>query len=429
VCAGSNPAGGTARNACNEGDPWNLYSRTSYTAEPSGRRLVTNGNILILGAPGNGKSALVKTFAYRQAAFGRRAEFIDPKGEYASLVQALGGTVVALKPGGEQSLNPLTDVGDARGRKNLLLSLCRALLGRGLEPVEEAGLVGALKQADAAAGDREVCLPDVEAALRDPGDEITKALNASAEFAREELRNVMLKLYLLREGPLAGMFDRPTNIADDTWDRRAIAIDLSAVAALAGADDAGQNLPLAITMMCCSAFLTAKAIQRAKRYKAEGRAIPKTLRINDEGWRVLAVPGQAQQYQSDFKLQRASGVVNVVIMHRFSDLQAAGDEGSRAAKLAEGLLADADTVIIYKQAEAEMADVEAKVHLTESESTVVENLEPGQALWLVGKWRGLVHHLRSSTEARLSDTDDAMASNLPEAGDRRAIDALAGAAA
>lgn len=409
-------------------DPWNLYSRTSYTEEPDGRRLITNGNMLVLGAPGNGKSALVKTMAYRQAAFGRRCEFIDPKGEYGDVVEALGGIVLALRPGGDQALNPLTDVGDAGMRRNLLESLTKALIGRPLGPVERTGLLAGLDQADRTVTGREVVLPDVEAALRNPDDALAAAVNGTPQFAKEALRDVMLTLRLLRVGPLAGMFDQPTTIPEDTWDRRAISIDLSAVAQLAGADDAGQNVPLAVTMMCCSAFLTAKAIQRAARAKTTGERVPKTLRVNDEGWRVLAVPGQAAQYQSDFKLQRASGVVNVVVMHRFSDLRAAGDEGSRATKLAEGLLSDADTVVVYKQAEAEMPDVEQKLHLTESESTVIEHLEPGQALWIVGKWRGLIHHLRSQTEIGLSDTDEAMSSGLPGEGEttsRAAIEALA----
>jgi hypothetical protein len=406
-------------------DPWHLYSRTSYTPEPSGRRLLTNGNILILGAPGNGKSALIKTYCFRQAAFGRRCEFIDPKGEYRDVVEALGGVVVALRPGGDQALNPLTDVGDPVGRSNLLLSLCRALLGRPLSPVEEVGLLAALEQADATVdGKRETCLPDVEQALRAPGEPVATALNGSQAFAREQLRDVMLTLHRLQAGPLAGMFDRPTTVPEDTWDRRALAIDLSAITNLAGADDAGQNVPLAVTMMCCSAFLTAKAIQRADRARNAARPVPKTTRVNDEGWRVLSVPGQAAQYQSDFKLQRASGVVNVVVMHRFSDLRAAGDEGSRATKLAEGLLSDTDTVIVYRQDEAEMDDVCRRLHLTESEATVVEALEPGQALWIVGKWRGLIHHLRSPTEVALSDTDEAMASALPQ-GSRGALEALA----
>jgi hypothetical protein len=395
-------------------DPWNLYGSTSFTREPSGERLIKNGNMVILGAPGEGKSSLVKTLAYRQAAFGRRCEFIDPKGEYAGVVQALGGVVVKLAPGGGQALNPLTDIGDPRARRSLLLSLARALLGRTLTSVEEVGVLGALQQADEkAASAYEVCLPHVEAALRDPGPTLVQALNASEAYAREQLRDLMLQLHLLTDGPLAGMFDRPTTNPPSTWERDAIAIDLSAITALAGSDDEGQNKPLAITMMCCAAFLTATALQRAERCTADGRPVPKTMRVNDEGWRVLAVPGQAQQYQSDFKLQRSTGVVNVVVMHRLSDLKAAGDDGSRAKKLAEGLRADADTIVIYRQDEGEMADLTEQLKLSVSEAATVQDLGQAQALWQVGKWRGIVQHLRSTTEECLSNTDEAMATNLP----------------
>jgi hypothetical protein len=412
VLVGLNVTGGGAFSF----DPWNLYSRTSYTGTPSGPRLLSNGNVIVIGAPGNGKSALVKTLCFRLACFGRRVECIDPKGEYGPLIRALGGVVIGLQPGGSGALNPLTDVGDPAARRNLLLSLARALLGRQLNAREEVGLLGALAQADrtvAQAGVREVCLPDVEAALRDPGEEIVHALNADERYARDELREVMLKLTLLRQGPLAGMFDRATSIPADTWDRRAVSIDLSAVARLAGADEHGQNLPLAITMMCCQAFLTARAMQRARRCQEEGVAVPRTVRVNDEGWRVIAVPGQAQQHQSDFKLQRATGVVNVLVMHRFSDLRAIGDDGSRARELAAGLLSDADTVVIYRQDESELPDLVDKVGLTDAEERTVEHLEPGQALWLVGSQRVLVHHLRSGREVALSDTDEAMTPGLP----------------
>jgi hypothetical protein len=412
VLVGLNVTGGGAFSF----DPWNLYSRTSHSTTPSGPRLLSNGNVIVVGTPGNGKSALVKTLCLRLACFGRRVEAIDPKGEYGPLIRALGGVVVRLEPGGSGALNPLTDVGDPAARRNLLLSLARALMGRHLNAREEVGLLGALIQADrtvAQTSQREVCLPDVEAALRDPGQEIVHALNADERYARDELREVMLKLTLLRQGPLAGMFDRPTSIPHDTWDRRAVSIDLSAVATVAGADEHGQNLPLAITMMCCQAFLTARALQRARRCQADGVAVPRTVRVNDEGWRVIAVPGQAQQHQSDFKLQRATGVVNVLVMHRFSDLRAVGDDGSRTRELAAGLLSDAGTVVVYRQDESEFPDLVDKVGLTEAEEQTVWHLEPGQALWLVGSRRVLVHHLRSGREVALSDTDEAMRPGLP----------------
>lgn len=411
VLVGLNITGGGAFSW----DPWHLYSRTSHTATPSGPRQIANGNMIVIGAPGGGKSALVKTISFRLAVFGRRVEFVDPRGEYTPVVRALDGVVVRLEPGGDQALNPLTDIGDPVARRNLLLSLARAMLGRRLAASEQMGLLGALKQADTnAAPGEEICLPHVERALRDPGPEILAALGCDRAFALDALRDVMLQLALLREGPLAGMFDQATTVPVDAWDRQALSIDLSAVAQLAGADDDGQNLPLAITMLCCSAFLSATAVQRARRCAQTGAPMPRTVRVNDEGWRVLAVPGQAAAQQAEFKLQRSTGVVNVMVMHRFSDLRAVGDHtGSRARELAAGLFSDADTVVIYRQDAAELADIAEKASLTDAEADTVEHLQEGQALWLVGPSRILVHHLRSSYEVQLSDTDHAMTPELP----------------
>jgi hypothetical protein len=62
-------------------DPWVLY----------GRRILTNANTIVLGSVGYGKSALSKSYQYRQRVFGRIGEFVDPKGEYTQLVAAVGG--------------------------------------------------------------------------------------------------------------------------------------------------------------------------------------------------------------------------------------------------------------------------------------------------------------------------------------------------
>ena len=50
------------------------------------------------------------------------------------------------------------------------------------------------------------------------------------------------------------------------------------------------------------------------------------------------------------------GLQNIVVMHRLSDLSAAGAAGSREVALAEGLLHDAQTRVIYRQVEDEEDD-------------------------------------------------------------------------
>ena len=88
-------------------DPWLLYQE--------GR--LHDPNLLILGRQDFGKSTLVKTLCFRQRLFGRRVEVTDPKGEYDRLIEALGGVVLRLEPGGEIQLNPLERIGSAEQRQ------------------------------------------------------------------------------------------------------------------------------------------------------------------------------------------------------------------------------------------------------------------------------------------------------------------------
>ena len=44
-------------------------------------RLLTNPNVLVIGAVGAAKSSLIKTYLFRQAVFGRIPWITDPKGE------------------------------------------------------------------------------------------------------------------------------------------------------------------------------------------------------------------------------------------------------------------------------------------------------------------------------------------------------------
>ena len=62
-----------------------------------------------------------------------------------------------------------------------------------------------------------------------------------------------------------------------------------------------------------------------------------------------SILGVGEWLQASFKLSRRDGVQNVVVMHRLSDLAAAGAAGSRERELAEGLLHDAQTRVIYRQ--------------------------------------------------------------------------------
>jgi hypothetical protein len=112
--------------------------------------------------------------------------------------------------------------------------------------------------------------------------------------------------------------------------------------------------------------------------------------------------------QATFKLSRALGVANLVVVHRLSDLQAAGADGSAQQKLAEGLLADSETRVVFGQSPSE-ADATARLlGLTATEKELVAHLPRGVALWKVGERSFLVEHTLGSGEVALVDTDRAM---------------------
>ena len=104
---------------------------------------------------------------------------------------------------------------------------------------------------------------------------------------------------------------------------------------------------LAIVMTCAAAVQRSVIAQLHAGADAQGKPAPKFINVFDEAWRVLSVLGVGEWLQDLFKNSRSYGVQNVLVMHRLSDLSAAGAAGSREVALAEGLLHDTQTRVVY----------------------------------------------------------------------------------
>ena len=386
-------------------DPWVLY----------GDGTLTNANTIVFGHLGYAKSALTKCVLLRQRVFGRQVEIIDPKGEYLRLVRAMGGVVLRLQPGGDVRLNPLTRVGSREMREELLEAVTRAMLARALTQAEALGLTATLRAADVAQGDAETCIGHVVKQLRAPTEQVADVLGMTREEARVQLRECALALRRLCEGPLRGMFDGPTSTGEQTWDAPAVALDLSAL----GAGRAGSDLALGIVMACGGAFLDAKRTERARAAEAGGQSAPKVIRVNDEAWRALPVAGLGEYYQAAFKLSRQTGVQHWLVLHRPSDLRAAGDEGSRQQRLAEGLICDAATIVLYRLKAADVALATELFGLSTTQAELLPRLSKGEALWLVGGRSFCVQHVTSEIEWPLVQTDRAMTDARDDVLDRQ----------
>ena len=126
--------------------------------------------------------------------------------------------------------------------------------------------------------------------------------------------------------------------------------------------------------------------------------------------------GVARWLQTSWKLSRALGVSNIAVLHRLSDLRSVAGEGSEQVNLAEGLLADSETRVVYAQSPGEVERTGELLGLTGTEAELVTQLRRGMALWKVGRRSFLVEHRLASEEQWLTDTDQAMTGRNPDGG-------------
>jgi hypothetical protein len=291
-------------------------------------------------------------------------------------------------------LNPLTPRGGPERQLNLLYSVGAAALERPLTPEEkrvgqEALLVLARRS------DREPTLPDVVDVLVRPTAEIATALAMEVGEIAHAVRPMAFALDQLCTGNLKGMFDGPTTPGLDL-DAPLVVLNLRAVLNT-------HTTALGILMTCATAWLQAQIDAETDERSA------KRIVVVDEAWRILSSLGIGEWLQQAFKLSRGLGTQNVVVMHRLSDLRAAGAEGSREVRLAEGLLADAETKVVYAQPHDQLSQARELLGLSDTEAELLPHLRRGWALWKVGQRSFLVQHRLSSFEREIVDTDARMA--------------------
>jgi hypothetical protein len=377
---------------------------------------LTNPNMVVIGQIGRGKSAFVKTYLWRLAVFGRRAWVVDPKGEYGALARAWGVEPVALRPGGSVRVNPLdavvtgpgggTDEDVARQRCELLASLSSASLERPLFPTERSALDLAVAHVSPPVPSGGLgtttsgpTLPMVVDALLRPEARAAREVGTDVAGLAADGRNVALELRRLVAGDLRGMFDGPTS-PGIRLDAPLVVLDLSAVY---------HSAALGILMTCAAAWLQAGLGVVAGSGAAHGSgtttATDGVVVVVDEAWAILANLSVARWLQSSWKLSRARGVSNVAVLHRLSDLDTTGAVGSEQVGLAQGLLADSETRVVYAQAPGEVERAGALLGLSSTEAEIVPHLRRGVALWKVGARSFLVQHRLSPHEMDIIDTD------------------------
>lgn len=312
------------------------------------RGLITNPNLLITGVPGAGKSATIKALAFRLMAYGVKTFILgDIKNEYAAMARAFGVEPLELGPGLRARLNPL-DAGPLgqnlpsdphqlrerldeihRRRIGLLSSLLVMRLGRDLTPTEEAVLSLAIQhasgQAEGASSLGDPTIPDVWALLRDPLPEMARELRVRGESVdelREMIRPAADALGNMVQGSLSGLFDGPTSVRLD-FDAPIQTVDLSRI-------DGRGDETVAMTLACVSSWGQAAIDEPGG---------PVRLVVRDELWRAMRVPAMIRKVDSDLRLSRAQGTIQILATHRLADFEAVGAQGSEEVTIARNLIA------------------------------------------------------------------------------------------
>ena len=370
-------------------DPWTLYARGIITAP----------NIVLAGIVGSGKSSLAKSLYTRSIPFGRRVYVPgDPKGEHTAVAEAVGGRAIVLGHGLRNRLNPLdeghrpSETSDAEWtaqvasrRRELIGALAETVLDRALSPLEHTAMDLALR--DTVRSSEVPILPMVVDRILNP----EPATDTDGRLA-EDGRLVGHALRRLVAGDLAGLFDGPSTVRFDP-SLPMVSLDLSRVAE--------NSTLISVLMTCSSAWMESALLDPAGGQR---------WCIYDEAWRLMSHPALLKRMDAHWRLARHYGIANMLIFHKLTDLENVGDQGSAMRSLANSLLANAETRIIYRQESDQLGTTARTLGLTGTEQKLLPGLGVGQGLWRIKDRSFVCQHQLHPDELALFDTTTRMTS-------------------
>lgn len=286
-----------------------------------------------------------------------------------------------------------------RRRVTLLDTLLTMQVGRVLTPFEKAALSYALRRATgqdiAATTLIDPTIPQVWRVLADPDADLARDLGtADLAVTRDKLENLRHGLGNMIEGSLGGLFDAPSSVRLD-FDAPIQTVDLSRL------DGRGDDT-LAMVMACVSSWSQA-AIDEPGAVRAV---------VRDEVWRALRIPAMIRKIDSDLRLSRAQGTIQMLSTHRLSDFEQVGAAGSEEVAIARNLIASCDTRVLLAQDTGPLAMTRDAIGLTDAECAHIGSWSAehkGYALWKIG--RSASHIVRTGltpTELQLFHTNERM---------------------
>ncbi len=333
--------------------------------------LVSNPNMIVAGSIGAGKSTVVKMLLDRALERGRRVVVIDPKGEYGALARAYGVNPVAL--GRDGWCDPFPQ--DERESRDLVRALIGTAQGFTLSGEQHYVVDEAFHR---------IPVPRPVRLLRALYDQLLPHVASGVQSVE---RGIALTLYRFVHGDLAGLFDGdddPMVFAGDL-----VVLDLSS-------QWSSQSLSIAAL----------SAVAAAQQVAARGEDLG--YLVLDEAWALLSDAQALRWLQGSWKLARSRGLSHVLVLHRWTDVAAAGDVGSAQRERAQGLLRECETSWLFRQPPDEAREMGIALGLHPREVQYLTALPKGAALVRYGAHRSVVKFQPDARDSTFVDTDGAM---------------------
>jgi hypothetical protein len=342
-----------------------LYGINSTTRSPVflDRFALENHNSAVFATSGAGKSFLVKVELARAAMSGVRVMVIDPEGEYAHLVEAIGGTTVAIGPGAG-GIDPFAidnlEPGALARRIATITTLIEVVTG-GLSAVQRAAVQDAISFVYARGGFADGIDPDALTAPR------LAEVQARLQSTRS-LESVAVRLRRYTSGSGRWLFESGGK-----------APDASACYVLAGLPEEERAAAM---------FLVLDRIWSSLR-----RSTTPTLVVVDEAWWLMGHPDTARFLFRLVKTARKRSAGLTLITQDVGDVLNSPD--------GEPLIANSALQILMRQAPQAIPRLADLFRLTRAEQSFLLNAQRGEGLLIAQGKRVPLRVVATDEEARL----------------------------
>ena len=315
------------------------------------------GLILVTGPTGSGKSFAAKRELLNVflAIPQDRIIVVDPMGEYAPLVERLGGQVIEIAPDSPNHISPMDVQMDMGGgdsplslKADFLLSLCELVVGGrdGLQPIEKTVIDRCVRQVY-----REMAL-GLETAKTPLLQDLYEELLRQPE---PEAKRIATALELYCTGSL-NLFNHPTNV---NLNSRVVCFVLKGM---------GENLRK-IAMHITNDFVTSAVGTNFKNGVA-------TWCYFDEFHILLRDPLTASYFVTVWKMLRKQGCVPSALTQNVKDLL--------ASREIENILDNTDFMILLSQAQSDRAILAKQIGISEHQLSYITQSNSGEGLLFYG---------------------------------------------